>query len=564
MFPFSTAMYVLESIILAVYLICMEVPNARLQEKETQVYREMLVFFSRVKHRYTSSHCIANAVLDASDGMQYEICRLAEEIYRVLMEADRKEKIRDYASHGRINRYMKLFLIQTFEVSEKGDYFFAENVEHLRLEMMEELYRRRRCYHEFSGYVFVAVAPFFLMPVLKQWGIDFSPELQLFYSGTGRLLEGLVFGVTLIVYGMIQRAKEITFFGEGVRRRNRDIKCLFENPVLLVLYSKLETLKGNISKKLRQLLLEAETGMSFGQLCVRMSAMALTSFFVMLCFFTETHEQERKAILESVDAIDIIAPVASEQKKTALAEQILAVTRQCIFCPDCSAEEIKSLFRNKIHLENSTMEQAAVQEIQDKLQRYKKNRCSLYEIFLCLFGSVVFGMFPVWKLQYEVRTMKKGARYEVRQFQSLIMMERKLEGVTVMGLLEDMEIFSRCFRKCLRRCINSYGADPKGALELLKKEGGQLQAGFEELADAFLSVDEVGIERAFEEVESNRRLLEKMTQLEAEIHMERKKDITDIIVNLPMILAVGGYFILPFFMCSLRGVKEVFELLEKL
>jgi len=101
-------------------------------------------------------------------------------------------------------------------------------------------------------------------------------------------------------------------------------------------------------------------------------------------------------------------------------------------------------------------------------------------------------------------------------------------------------------------------------LEQMKKEGGALQKGFEELADAFLSVDEVGISKAFAEVESNRRLLEKMTQLEEEISMERKLDNTDLVAKIPMVLSVGAYFIIPFFIFALQEVTEVFELLEEL
>ena len=98
----------------------------------------------------------------------------------------------------------------------------------------------------------------------------------------------------------------------------------------------------------------------------------------------------------------------------------------------------------------------------------------------------------------------------------------------------------------------------------LKEEGRQIHASFEELADAFLSVDEVGIELAFEEIESSRRLLEKLAQLEADINMEKKKDSTDLLARIPAVLTVGGYFIAPFFLYSLQGVFEVFELLENL
>ena len=168
------------------------------------------------------------------------------------------------------------------------------------------------------------------------------------------------------------------------------------------------------------------------------------------------------------------------------------------------------------------------------------------------------------KLLFQLHRARAGAEYEVRQFQSIILMERRLQGTTIVGLLEDMEVFSNSFRNILRKCINSYGAGPREALLRMKEEGGCLHESFAELADGFLSVDEVGIALAFAEVEGNRRLLERMSRLEAEITMERKKDNTELLAKIPMVLSVGAYFVLPFFVYSLQGVYEIFELLEEM
>ena len=210
------------------------------------------------------------------------------------------------------------------------------------------------------------------------------------------------------------------------------------------------------------------------------------------------------------------------------------------------------------------METAAVQEIRNKVLQYSKARMTFWEVFFCIVGSAAVGALPLFKLRFQVQASRAEAVHEVRQLQSIIIMERRLHGMTVVGLLEDMEVFSKNFKHVLRKCINSYGAGPKEALLHLKEEGGSIQEGFIELADAFLSVDEVGIAMAFSEVESNRRLLEKMTQLEAEISMEKKKDSADLLAKVPMILAVGIYFILPFFVHSLLGVAEVFKMLEEM
>ena len=135
---------------------------------------------------------------------------------------------------------------------------------------------------------------------------------------------------------------------------------------------------------------------------------------------------------------------------------------------------------------------------------------------------------------------------------------------TIPELLEDMEIFSRLFRQELRICINSYAAGPERALRKLREDAGNIHPGFRELADGFLAVDSVGIRNAFAEIENNRVMMEKMSQLKRQIQLEQRKDGMELLSKIPIALTVGGYFILPFLFNSLQGVYEVFELLQQL
>lgn len=561
-FENDSPMYIAACIFLALYLISMEVPNFLVREKEDKVFRELLMYFSRVKHRYMACHHVANAVIDASDGMLYEIQKLADSIYQVLMESERKEKVREYILTQKTNRYLKLFLIQAYEVSEKGGVFFSENIEHLRLELMEEIYRRKQRAHEFAGYVFVTVTPFFMMPLLKQWGLEFAPELEFFYVGTGVLLEIVTFVVTIFIYGMILRAREITLFSGEADNKLCDLRVVYKTKAATCFIRNFNYTEGKISNGMRKLLLQSGDRTSYGELCFQMVSIAISTFLALSAFYMQMHGRERTSVLEKVDSIESIAPTASEEKQEILAGHIIAVTRQCVDVPEITEEEVQKLLREKVRLANDSMERSAVQEIMKKLEQYRQAKGSPGEFFICCFAGIFAGMLPLLKLYYQARTVKAGAVHEVKQFQSLILMTRKLQGVTIVGLLEDMEVFAQCFKSSLQRCLNSYCSGPEEALLRLKEDGSCIHEGFEELADAFLSVDEVGIELAFAEVESNRHLLEKMTQLEAEISMERKKDSTDLLAKIPMVLAVGAYFILPFFTYSLQGVYEIFELLE--
>lgn len=469
----KVGVYLLESIILAQYIIMTEVPNYQTFQKENSVYRELLVYFSRVKHRYAVCGHGANAVVDAAEGMSYEISCLAEEIYGILLGCNRKEKVREYILFHPLNRYLKMFLLQIFEISENGDTYFAENIEHLRVELMEEIYRRRKYIHEFTGYVFVTIIPFFSMPVLKQWGLAFASELENFYGNGGRIMETMTFCVTLLIYRMILQSRAIYLQESNAEQNLWNAEFFYDMPMInrAVLYIERHG-NGRIGKKIQRLILWSGERVQYGKLCVRMVLYGVVAF--------------------------VFFGIAFENMAAGFA------------------------------------------------------------------GSISIGMFPLFELYFRGKRIRKGAVHEVKQFQSIILMERKLQKVTVVDLLEDMELFSGSFRNCLRRCINMYGSNPKGALLRLKEEGSVLHHGFGELADAFLSVDDAGIALSFAEVENNRILLDKMTKLEEEIHMEQKKDSTDLLARIPTVLAVGAYFIIPVFGHSLSGVYEVFRMLENM
>ncbi len=564
MFWINSELYMLESILLALYLVCKEVPAYRLQERENIVYRDLLLYLSRVKHRYLSCHHIANAIIDAADGMSYEMEQLAWEMYRLLMESNRKEKVREYMECRDVNRYWKMFLIQAYEVSEKGNSYFAENVEHIRLELMEEIYRRRRRLYAYSGYVFVTIAPFLLLPVLKYWGLEFTPELDFFYAGTGRILETLIFVMTIAIYDLITNAKEIALFSGINKDRIFITDIIFEWNITRKFVKRIEQSNGKISTIIRTIILQSGEHENYGKFCVKMFLKGVLAACMMMLFFTTNHLQERKAILERVENIEEIAPVVSADKKDLIEGYILEITDLCRQEQNVEQETIREMLRKRIRLGNEFTEQAVIEEIMEKLQLYTKTKGSLLEFLLCIFSGVVVGILPLIKLIFQIGMIRAEAEYEVKQFQSVVLMERRIPGITVLGLLEDMESFSNCFKGVLRRCINSYGSDSKAALLRMKTDGSKIHAGMEPLADAFLSVDEVGIEKAFAEVENDRRLLEKISRLDAEVAQEKKRDAMELLSQIPMILSVGVYFILPFFLHSLQSVSDVFKLLEEM
>lgn len=560
----SSMEYFLECIVLAIYLVVMEVPNYYLKKKENTVFDKLVLYLPRVKHHYKSCHHMANAIIHAAEGLGMEMEQLAMESYRLLMEDNRKANIRSYIEKREINRYWKLFLIQAYEVSEKGDVCFAENMEHLRMELMEEVYRRKYRDYVYTGYVFVTVAPFFMMPVLKSWGLEFASELSFFYAGIGRFMEALVFILTVLIYNMVSEAKEMTFLSGKEKNSVWNFEFLFRLNLIKRIITEFEQAKGKISKKIRKLLLQSGETVIYGRLCLRMLCYAVTAYLLSAAFFCFGHVREQKFLLTHVENMQEIAPVVSEEKRKILEKYVLEITELCRADENVTEETVTNLLRNRIRLGNEFTEDAIVEEIIKRVNQYKQAKGTMAEMLLCFLCGIVAGSCPLFRLSFRASVIRKEAEYEVRNFQSLVLMERKNPGMTVVGLLEDLEAFSVCFKGVLRHCINEYGFNASKALLQLKERGMIICSGIESLADGFLCVDEVGIEEAFAEIENDRRLLERMARLEEKVSQEKKRDSVDFFVRIPMAFSVGVYFVLPFFVYSLQGVSEVFELLEEM
>ncbi len=191
------------------------------------------------------------------------------------------------------------------------------------------------------------------------------------------------------------------------------------------------------------------------------------------------------------------------------------------------------------------------------------------KIYTTSFGKIILGclglisgLMPVAELMFRQTGSRRRVVEEIRRMQMVIMMERKLESITVTALMEDIELFAGSFGSVIRECLNMMPADPQRALKLLKEKGGHKCGYFDGIADGFLSVDDVGIREGFSDTAADRENMTSMEELENTIRTEHRRELTDILAWLPGAVMLGGYFIIPFLKITLKGMEELFELMR--
>lgn len=560
-------LYCIGCIIFLIYVIGKEVLQGRISKTEMQMMNDLTRYIAAVKHQYDYHKNIPRAVIEASEGLSYELRLHALHMHDILSMANRAEKVKEYALSQRTNKYLKMFIVQAYAASERGDVkdklgesLFAKNMEALRLEIMQDIRTKQKRAYRLQGYTFICVTPLFFMELLKMWGTDFSPEMSSFYAGAGKFVVVLAFLVTLFIYTIINKAKEVN--SEWARQSNDYLESIAKKGSLKRALEKVEKSPRKMFKNIKKMLVDTGDNTSLSVFFLQMAAIFIIAFVFALGFDGVVHGQERNRLLNDKTGIDIVVTSVSATQRDFIADKILEIVRENRG-KDLTLQRYEEIFSERVPAANISIVKASAEEIYKRVSHYKTEYIHWYEYIFCILFGLICSFVPVVSLSYRHKLILSGKDNEVRQFQAIILMERLFPNVKIISLLEEMETFAVMFRPSIRECINTYSSGPRQAL-LNLKENEKDHIWFTELIDGLLSADSVGIEAAFEEVEHNRDMFERIKELESDVALDKKRDSTDLLANLPMVVVLLGYFIVPFFFHSLGDIGEMFNVMEQM
>ncbi len=544
------------------------VPDIIIRKCEELFLSDLLSYFSSVKRKFIYKKNIPDAVGDGAGGFGEEIVRNASELEKILVTDNRREAVRRYIENRNKNKFLKLFLIQAFETSENGDAefggesSFSKNIEFLRLEVINEIYREKKKRYMFSGYMFVAVFPVLSMGIVRRVGLALTDSLSLFYEGTGAFIILLSFLSAWFVMSVLKdNSTDIQTIGSEKMAHKKNSRFVrigrrLENFV--------ESSESNVVRRLRGKIYVSGRRIRISKLLLEMILISCIVLTVGLFFLFLQRGNERDALLEKVENIDRIAVLARDNVKKGMEYAILESVKDVISSgkTNITYSDALSLFRSYMGNVNSNYEEECVNEILSRTAKYRGLYVKWYEGAIVLAVSLITGFLPVFRLNMDSSLRKRASVDEIKRFQTIIMMERGFDSLSVVGLLTDLELFADVFKPELKEAVNTYSAGPNMALQRMKQKGTLKNPAFSEIADGFIAVDEVGICEAFSDAAGNKECLERMDELSETISAEKKKGFLDIVVWIPGILVIFGYFVVPFMKNSLSELSELFSLLE--
>ena len=145
---------------------------------------------------------------------------------------------------------------------------------------------------------------------------------------------------------------------------------------------------------------------------------------------------------------------------------------------------------------------------------------------------------------------------EVNQFNSIIYMLMYIEHMAVKDILIELEIFATIFKKSLQECLNEYNTGDIEALEKMKEK--ETYEPFRRMVDNFIRCDIIPIDKAFDEVSSDRENYHDRRKQENEISVQKRLNIAKPISFIPAILVIA-YLTIPLMWASIQELAGFSE-----
>lgn len=561
-------MYSVCCVALAMYFALVEIQSLKFQQLQRFQDKEFVRYLSQVKRIYLSTKNVSSAVIDGAANLSRELKLHADKIYGVLTSAGRQEKIKDYVLSKSNGNYMKLFANQAYAASERGDVYegrdslLEKNLEFLRIEIMRERLKREKRAFRLRGFTFVTIAPVFLMSLLRIVGIDFSPNLREFYSGIGIIVQVLAFVVTILLYRNLCYAREVSMRMVEGDKQGRFHSFVYSGKMSKVL-GRVEKKMSGYSGKVKRMLLNTGSNSSFGAFFVRMFLYGAAAFGICIVIFLTMHSNAKKELLTNFDNADQVISTVTMRQKEAIKTAVLDMVNEYKDEEGVSHDFLVRDFRSRVRVLNMEVVDSVVGEVERRITAYNDRYLKWYEFLFSLLSMFAISFIPFMELRFQESLMKTEKEDEIRQFQSIVLMERHFPETTISGLLEKMETFSTFFRASIRECINDCSSGTREALLAFRAREKDNES-LVELIDCFLAVDNVGIEVAFAEVEKSREMEEKTKEFMSEIALSKQGDLAEVLSYIPSVLVIGFYFIVPFMADAFGGVMEMFDAMEEL
>lgn len=535
----------------------------------TRLLKQQLHYHELLRHKYYEMKSVEDANYEACSELNkkdtFEIYTQAERINDIISARDTESSLENYYDTAP-NKYLKLLAGMIYMTKEYGDTqidggsVFIKGIGHLSNEIRAEVFKREKLKYALRSLNVIAILPVFFIKPIREWaGSNFAP-LENFYAG--RL--GIILAIVTVVVAFIayMTLKRIQRFDKPVKpdlSRKTFAERLYERalyPIVDRLIPRSYTTK---RKKLDELIKGSISRMNLKSLFTKRILYGTMAFIFGVALFIALNINTGYRILHIPETPQgYLGGQLSEQEQQRL-QAITDMDRRIVesLKKPINLDQLKEALAENGITDNASVE-IAVNRILDKLSRIEDAYFKWYELLLCLVLFLAGYQMPIVSLEFLKSVRRIDMEEEVSQFQTIILMLMHMGRIHVEEILEWMEMFSINFKGPIQRCLLNFSSGSSEALERLKEDVAfpPLELIIENLQ---LANEELGVQRAFEELENEMTFnQEKRKQLNEHI-VESKKNLGNMIGFMPVYALIGLYLMIPMILSGLENISAFYK-----
>lgn len=506
-FSFGDKIYMVVGLVM-VYVVYSSYINGMLTKAERTILIQFRDYITKVMNVYHDKPIVEFAIHEAMNECPFEMRLHAQTIYEILVDPNMKMALDAYVGK-QPNDYMLTFLQVCAEIKDHGDKklkngttLFANDVNFIKEQVDNEIIDMEKIQDAFRGHPWMCIVPIFAIKPLSIWLSYFIPQLKPTFAGIyGTVALILMFVGGIFSYNMVLLNRD------GVRAQSKENSIfakIGDAPELTKILNRVINKRYTTYVSYNEILKGTGDFTGIKAFIVKRYCIAAAAVVIALLVFTTATIQTSMSALSDFKSDFADSVVPSEEYRQTMefmakeyANNIYLSGNHTVSRDEIAAEIRKN---SNITRENNIL------EIIDSIENHIEKKEGAYFKWWYLIVAIICGFIgyqiPLYQLKRQKVITDMRREDEIIQFQSIILILMHITGTSLASLLESMERFSFCFKESLAQCRMNLSSGQQKAIEQMRNA--ERYEPFKNLCEQLKCIDKVGVENAFDSIESDR------------------------------------------------------------
>ncbi len=522
-----------------------------------------------IRHEYFNSKMIDEAVYVSASllgSKEYETFIQAQKIYDVLTSKDVEKNIIQYNELAP-NKFLKMLLGLCYMTMEYGDSMdeghsvFMKNLSDLTAEIRLELSKRERVSRGIFSLNFICLSPLIFISPIRAWASNYFLPLKIFYESKGGIFLKIL-SILLVLFSFVAIRKigqfNKTIYEEADRVWLKNIYRKYMKS-LVDYFGRLN----NVSeyKKIRVRLVKTFTRHTPETFMTQKILLFIVTLVIMLGLFSFMSINEKNKVLNepSLGEHFLAAKIDDETLQRAIDLTSEDNKRLEKLVGARTYEEVLEI----LSMEKMTREQAIItaKRLYSKLEILNRPVLVWEEVVIALIVSLLFYYLPDINLGLRRKILAVEVDDEIAGFDSIILMLMYHKNLSIVDILEWLEMYSVTFKGAINDCINDFSSGSTEALSDLARATDN-ERFLRILSGLMAASEDISVKEAFYElVQDKQYFLEKRKILNEDL-IAKKINAGKLFGFLPVYGFILLYMVLPMVICAMNDMEKYFNMIK--